>query len=96
MGLEENKNVIGKYLDDIKIELGLDKDEVSEQLNNHLLGLGKRLMDALPSEREMACKEVRNLINPENISISIYLYSFLKQHIKQPDIYKPILSYGIL
>ena len=22
MGLEENKNVIGKYLDDIKIELG--------------------------------------------------------------------------
>ena len=55
MGLEENKNVIGKYLDDIKIELGLDKDEVSEQLNNHLLGLGKRLMDALPCEREMAC-----------------------------------------
>ncbi len=93
MGLEENKNVIGKYLDDIKIELGLDKDEVSEQLNNHLLGLGKRLMDALPSEREMACKEVRNLINPENISISIYLYSFLVNISQEGEILAEFFRY---
>lgn len=77
MSLMEKSNRIGEYLNCIKVELGLHRDEVTEALKSHLQGLGQCLADVSPNGKDEVWKEVRNLLQPGHISPSIYLYSFL-------------------
>lgn len=77
MGLQENKKTIEQYLDDIKEELSLCKGEVSQQLQDHVAEFGRWLQEASPSDKEMACIGIRNLLKAGHKSIKVYLYSFL-------------------